>query len=232
MSMRKDSSSSSKDAAPAENTKVNAPRVKRITAMLKERWGGDQWMYNWGIQKNTNKIKNPVEGKFLADLDWMRIIVNLVDGSGFCTDSKRLQDLGASNVTLDEIYGILVVIYACKLTPREGLASIPKNDHDGGLSENMDDTCSESTMTGGNVSECTDELAYMYEWEDTAARDLGLRTCAASPTVGSGRAIIPRCLVFRPKNIIVRKSSRWPSSSMQWYHVGPRCLATPKRWTP
>ena len=37
------------------------------------------------------------------------------------------------------------------LQKREGLASIPKNDHDGGLSENIDDSCSESTMTGGCV---------------------------------------------------------------------------------
>ena len=121
-----------------------------------------------------------MEGKFLADLDWTRIIVNPVDGSVLCMDSKRLQDLGASNVTLDEVYGILVVIYAWKFTPREGLASVPKNDHDGELSENMDDSCSESTMAGGNVPECTDELTYIYEWEDLAARDLGLRTCAAS----------------------------------------------------
>ena len=41
---------------------------------------------------------------------------------------------------------VAVRIYAWKFTPREGLASIPKNDHDGELSENMDDTCSESTV--------------------------------------------------------------------------------------
>ena len=87
--------------------------------------------YNQGLKK-------PVEGQFLADLDWMRIIVNPVDGSVLCMDSKRLQDLGASNVMLDEVYGVLVVIYAWKFTLREGLASIPKNDHDGGLSENID----------------------------------------------------------------------------------------------
>ena len=86
----------------------------------------------------------------------------------------------------------MVVIYAWKFTSREGLASIPKNDHDGGLSENIDDTCSESTMTGGNVSECTDELAYRYEWEDKAARDLGLRTCAASPKVDCPKGDYPK----------------------------------------
>ena len=101
-------------------------------------------MYNWGTRKNTNKVRNAVEGKFLADLDWMRIIVNPVNGSVLCMDSKRLQDLGASNVMLDEVYGRLVVIYAWKFTPREGLASIPKNNHVGV-------SCSESTMTGGNI---------------------------------------------------------------------------------
>ena len=63
------------------------------------------------------------------------------------------------------------------------MEATPKNDHDGGLSENIDDSCSESAITGGNVSECTDELAHMYEWEDMAALDLGLRTYAASPKV-------------------------------------------------
>ena len=42
-------------------------------------------MYNWGIRKNTNKVKNPVEGKFLADLDLVRIIVNPVNGSVLCS---------------------------------------------------------------------------------------------------------------------------------------------------
>ena len=28
------------------------------------------------------------------------------------------------------------------------------------------------------MSECADELTHIYEWEDLAARDLGLRTCA------------------------------------------------------
>ena len=98
----------------------------------------------------------------MADLDWTRSIVNPVDGSVLRMDSKRLQDLGATHVTLDEVYGILVVIYAWKFTPREGLASIPENDHDGELLENMNDTCSESTMTGGNVSECADELTYIF----------------------------------------------------------------------
>ena len=42
------------------------------------------------------------------------------------------------------------------------------------------------------MSECTDELAYMYEWEDMAARDLGLRTCAASPMVDCPKGDYPK----------------------------------------
>ena len=59
---------SSTDAARAKNSKIKAPSGKRAKAMRKERWGGDQWMYNWGIRKNTNKVKNPTSGKFSADL--------------------------------------------------------------------------------------------------------------------------------------------------------------------
>ena len=41
------------------------------------------------------------------------------------------------------------------------------------------------------MSECTDELAYMYDWEDLAARDVGLRTCAASPEVDCPKGDCP-----------------------------------------
>ena len=44
----------------------------------------------------------------------------------------------------------------------------------------------------GNVSECTDELTYIYEWEDLAARDLCLRTCAASPMVDCPEGDYPK----------------------------------------
>ena len=47
-------------------------------------------------------------------------------------------------------------------------------------------------MTGGNVSEFTDELAHMCEWEDMAARDLGLRACAASPMVDCPKGDYPK----------------------------------------
>ena len=44
-------------------------------------------------------------------------------------------------------------------------------------------------MTG---SECRDELSHMYEWEDVAARDLGLRACAASPQVDCRKGDYPQ----------------------------------------
>ena len=137
----------------------------------------------------------------------MRIIVNPANGSVLCMDSKRLQDLGASNVMLDEVYGILVVIYAWKFIPREGLASIPKSDHDGGLSENIDDSCSESTVR---------EEMYpnvRMNWHTCMSGKTWQRMIPARRRQWwiALRAIILRCLVFRPKNIIERKSSRWPS---------------------
>ena len=37
-----------------------------------------------------------------------------------------------------------------------------------------------------------EELAYMYEWEDMAARDVGLRTCAALPMVDCPKGDYPK----------------------------------------
>ena len=42
------------------------------------------------------------------------------------------------------------------------------------------------------MSECTDELTYIYEWEDLAARDLGLRTRAASLVVDCPEGDYPK----------------------------------------
>ena len=88
-------------------------------------------------------------------------------------------------------------------------------------------------MTGGNVSECTDELAYVYDGKTRQRVVWVYKPARRRQWWIALRVIIPRCLVFRPKNTIERKSST--SSSMQWYRnplVGPRCSATPRRWTP
>ena len=46
------------------------------------------------------KIRNPQDGKHLAELDWVRIIVNPVDGVVVLMDSKKSQDIVTQNVQL------------------------------------------------------------------------------------------------------------------------------------
>ena len=73
-------SKESEISAPAEARTLQMPGGKRIRAMLRNRWGGVEWQYNWGLRKNISKIKNPMDGKHLAELEWVRIVVNPVDG--------------------------------------------------------------------------------------------------------------------------------------------------------
>ena len=101
---KKDGTGSSKDAAPAESTKVSAPSAKGVKAMLKERWGGDQWMYNWGIRKNSRTRLRSM-GQFYA---WTPNVFKIL----------------VQAMWLDEVYGILVVIYAWKFTPKKGRSCI------------------------------------------------------------------------------------------------------------
>ena len=82
----------------------------------------------------------------------------------------------------------------------------------------------------------TDELTYIYEWEDLAARDLCLRTCAASPMVDCPEGDYPKmpCVPaeedHREKVVKVARIINAMVSRDLW--EGPRCLPTPRRWTP
>ena len=107
-------SKESEVSAPAETQTLQMPGGKRIRAMLRNRWGGVEWQYNWGLRKNVSKIKNPQEGKHLAELDWVRIVVNPVDGAVVLMDSKQFQDVLRRNVQLEKEFVCLVVIYAWK----------------------------------------------------------------------------------------------------------------------
>ena len=82
-------SKGSEISTPAEAQTLQMPGAKRIRAMLRNRWGGVDWQYNWGLRKNVSKIKNPQDGNHLAELDWVRIIVNPVDGVVILMDSKK-----------------------------------------------------------------------------------------------------------------------------------------------
>ena len=73
-------------SAPAEARTLQMPSGKRIRAMLRNRWGGVEWQYNWGLRKNISKIKNPMDGKHLAELEWVRIVVQ---PHGFQTIPRR-----------------------------------------------------------------------------------------------------------------------------------------------
>ena len=105
-------SEGSEISTPAEAQTLQMPGAKRIRAMLRNRWGGVDWQYNWGLRKNVSKIKNPQGGKHLAELDWVRIIVNPVDGVVVLMDSKKFEDVLRQSVQLEKEYVCLVVIYA------------------------------------------------------------------------------------------------------------------------
>ena len=77
-------SKGSEISTPAEAQTLQMPGAKRIRAMLRNRWGGVDWQYNWGLRKN----KSPQDGKHLAELDWVRIVVHPVDGVVVLMDSK------------------------------------------------------------------------------------------------------------------------------------------------
>ena len=82
-------SKGSEISTPAEAQTLHMPGAKRIWAMLRNRWGGVDWQYSWGLRKNVSKIKNPQDGKHLAELDWVRIIVNPVDGVVVLMETPR-----------------------------------------------------------------------------------------------------------------------------------------------
>ena len=71
------------------------------------------------------KIKNPQDGKHLAELDWVRIVVNPVDGVVVLMDSKQSQDVFKRNVQLEKEFVCLVVICAWKFKSEERSRSTP-----------------------------------------------------------------------------------------------------------
>ena len=108
-------SEGSEISTPAEAQTLHMPGAKRIRAMLRNRWGGIDWQYNWGLRKNVSK----------TELDWVRIIVNPVDGVVVLMDSKKFQDVLRQSVQLEKEYGCLVVMYAWKFISEERTRSTP-----------------------------------------------------------------------------------------------------------
>ena len=175
-------SKESEISAPAEARTLQMPSGKRIRAMLRNRWGGIEWQYNWGLRKNISKIKNPMDGKHLAELEWARIVVNPVDGVVVLMDSKQSQDVMRRNVQLEKEFECLVVIYASKFKSEEQSRSTPNwTKAAASVMESHKDEAETASGTDPSVDESTD-LTW-YEWEESAEIISG-KVPLAMPAIG------------------------------------------------
>ena len=175
-------SKESEISAPAEARTLQMPGGKRIRAMLRNRWGGVEWQYNWGLRKNISKIKNPMDGKHLAELEWVRIVVNPVDGVVVLMDSKQSQDVLRRNVQLEKEFECLVVIYAWKFKSEERSKSTPNwTKAVASVMESQKDEAETTSGTDPSVDESTD-LTW-YEWEESAEVVSG-KVPLAMPAIG------------------------------------------------
>ena len=175
-------SKESEISAPAEARTLQMPGGKRIRAMLRNRWGGVEWQYNWGLRKNISKIKNPMDGKHLAELEWVRIVVNPVDGAVVLMDSKQSQDVLRRNVQLEKEFECLVVIYAWKFKSEERSKSTPNwTKAVASVMESHKDEAETASGTDPSVDESTD-LTW-YEWEESAEVVSG-KVPLAMPAIG------------------------------------------------
>ena len=169
-------------SAPAEARTLQMPSGKRIRAMLRNRWGGVEWQYNWGLRKNISKIKNPMDGKHLAELEWVRIVVNPVDGVVVLMDSKQSQDVMRRNVQLEKEFECLVVIYAWKFKSEERSKSTPNwTKAVASVMESHKDEAETASGMDPSVDESTD-LTW-YEWEESAEIVSG-KVPLAMPVIG------------------------------------------------
>ena len=166
-------SKDSEISAPAEAQILQMPGGKRIRAMLRNRWG---------LRKNISKIKSPMDGKHLAELDWVRIVVNPVDGVVVLMDSKQSQDVMRRNVQLEKEFERLVVIYAWKFKSEERSKSTPNwTKAVASVMERQKDEAETTPGTDPTVDESTD-LTW-YEWEESAEVVSG-KVPLAMPAIG------------------------------------------------
>ena len=169
-------------SAPAETQKLQMPGGKRIRAMLRNRWGGVEWQYNWGLRKNVSKIKRPQDGKQLAELDWVRIVVNPVDGVVVLMDSKQSQDVVRRNVQLEKEFVCLVVIYAWKFKSEERSRSTPNwTKAVASVIERQRDEA--ELISGTDPADDTQTGFTWYEWEESAEVVSG-KVPLALPAIG------------------------------------------------
>ena len=177
-------SKGSEISAPAEAQTLQMPGAKRIRAMLRNRWGGVDWQYNWGLRKNVSKIKNPQDGKHLAELEWVRIFVNPVDGVVVLMDSKKSQDVLRQSVQLEKEYGCLVVIYVWKFISEE--RSRPTPNWTKAVASVITGHGDEAgQVSGPDPTDVTPTDFTWYEWEESAEVVSG-KVPLALPAIGEG----------------------------------------------
>ena len=169
-------------STPAETQTLQVPGAKRIRAMLRNRWGGVDWQYNSELRKNVSKIKNPQDGKRLAELDWLRIVVNPVDGVVVLMDCKQSQDVLRQSVQLEKEFACLVAIYAWKFMHEE--RSRPTPNWTKAVASVIGRHEDEAELISG--PDPTDDMPpdfTWYEWEESAEVVSG-KVPLALPAVG------------------------------------------------
>ena len=118
---------------------------------------------------------------WLAELEWVRIVVNPVDGVVVLMDSKRSQDVLRRNVQLEKEFECLVVIY-WKFKSEERSKSTPNwTKAVASVMESQKDEAETASGTDPSVDESTD-LTW-YEWEESAEVVSG-KVPLALPAIG------------------------------------------------
>ena len=171
-------------STPAEAQTLQMPGAKRIRAMLRNRWGGDDWQYSWGLRKNVSKIQNHQDGKHLAELDWVRIVVNPVDGVVVLMDSKKFQHILTQILQLEQEFVCLVVIYAWKFISEERARPTPNWTK--AVASVIDCRGDEAELISGpDPTDNTPTDFTWYEWEECAEVVSG-KVPLALPAIGEG----------------------------------------------
>ena len=115
-------------------------------------------------------------------LEWVRIVVNPVDGVVVLMDSRQSQDVMRRNVQLEKEFECLVVIYAWKFKSEERSKSTPNwTKAVASVMESHKDEAETASGTDPSVDESTD-LTW-YEWEESAEIVSG-KVPLAMPAIG------------------------------------------------
>ena len=120
-----------------------------------------------GIAEERVKDQEPKDGKQLAELDWVRIVVNPVDGVVVLMDSKQSQAVVRRNVQFEKEFVCLVVIYAWKFKSEERSRSTPNWTK--AVASVIERQRDEAELISGTDSAGDTPTDFTwYEWEESA----------------------------------------------------------------